>query len=406
MTLAINWNRLKSNLDAINAINRQADESCSRLALTDADAAGRGLVCEWMREAGLQVSIDRIGNIFGTQSGEGAPVMTGSHIDTVATGGRFDGTYGVLAGIEAIRTLTETRCRLKRPLCVAVFTNEEGVRFQPDMMGSLVFAGGLDLEVALNAKDRDGVRLGDELARHGYAGDVPVGAIIPHAFIELHIEQGPVLESEGELLGAVEDLQGISWQEIVFNGSSNHSGTTPMKGRRDAAYCAGRTIAFVRELVEKMGGGQVGTVGAVQLSPNLVNVIAREARLTVDLRNVDEAQLIEAERQLEGFLAQLSKDQNVAVSTNRLVRTQPVTFDSRIIEIVEEASRELGHSARRMTSGAGHDAQMMASLCPTGMIFVPSIGGISHNPREDTRSEDLELGANVLLRAMHNLAAQ
>ena len=230
MDLRIDAARMLEKIEGLAAINRREDGSCCRLALTDADREGRDLVRGWMISAGLAVHIDRIGNIVGVRSGRRqlAPVMTGSHIDTVATGGRFDGVLGVLAGLEVMETLTEEGIETARPLALTIFTNEEGVRFQPDMMGSLVFAGTLPLETALAATSEEGASLGAELARIGYSGTVPCGEPRPHAYVELHIEQGPILDGEGGVLGAVEDLQGISWQEIVVRGVSNHAGTTPM----------------------------------------------------------------------------------------------------------------------------------------------------------------------------------
>jgi N-carbamoyl-L-amino-acid hydrolase len=289
---------------------------------------------------------------------------------------------------------------------VAAFTNEEGVRFQPDMMGSLVHAGGLPLQQALDSVGTDGTRLGDELQRIGYAGDLACGAIVPHAYVELHIEQGPVMEAEGVQIGAVQDLQGISWQEITLTGQSNHAGTTPMRLRRDAGHGAAAIAVFVRDLALRYGGSQVATVGAIDLHPNLVNVIASRARLTVDLRNTDETLLQRAEQELAQFVATLAAEQRLTVATLQLVRLQPVCFDPRLVRIIEAAANARGHCTRRLTSGAGHDAQMMARICPAAMIFVPSAGGISHNPREHTDAADLARGANVLLDVMLALAAE
>ena len=404
----INRDRLFAQLVALNDINRQPDGSCCRLALSDADQQGRDLVVSWMKEIGLEVRIDRIGNIVGLQSGAAstAPVMTGSHIDTVATGGPLDGSLGVLAGLEVVRTLVEAGVATKRPLAVAVFTNEEGVRFQPDMLGSLMYAGGFSLEAALKSAAADGTKLGDELVRIGYAGEAPCGETRPYAYVELHIEQGPVLDRLGEVLGAVEDLQGISWQEITVRGVSNHAGTTPMSLRHDAAYCAAKAAVFVHDLAKRMGGSQVATVGSVRLVPNLVNVIARQATFTVDLRNTDETLLREAESELANFLRDLARDEQVSIDARRLARTEPVRFDDQVLRQIELAAHDLGYPIRRMTSGAGHDAQMMARICPTAMIFVPSVGGISHNPNEHTAPEHVELGANILLRTMQLLANQ
>lgn len=404
--LRINWPRLRHRLDRLAEVGAAENGACCRLALTDEDKAGRDLVVGWMRDLGLGVSVDAVGNILGLRKGheDGPPVMSGSHIDTVRTGGRYDGNYGVLGALEVIETLNEAGIVTRRPLAVGVFTNEEGARFQPDMLGSLVYAGGMPLDEALDSRAIDGARLGDELARIGYAGAAAPGAVTPHAFLELHIEQGPVLDAEGVTIGAVADLQGISWQELRITGQSNHAGTTPMRLRRDAGYAAAAIAGFVRRLAGEIGGNQVGTVGAIELHPNLINVIAARARLTVDLRNTDEKALQEAERRLAEFLEDLARAETVEIESRRLARFEPVMFDARIVEVVEKTASDLGLSRRRMTSGAGHDAQMMARLCPTAMIFVPSVKGISHNPAEHTEPADLEAGANVLLQSLLALA--
>jgi len=227
----------------------------------------------------------------------------------------------------------------------------------------------------------------------------------PQAYVELHIEQGPVLDAEGITIGAVEDLQGISWQELCIAGQANHAGTTPMRLRHDAGYAAAAIGAFVRTLARELGGNQVGTMGSLSLHPNLINVIAAQATLTVDLRNTDEAALQEAERRLAAFLVQLASDEGVAIQTRRLARFEPVTFDAGVAALIARVAARLGHSCRPMTSGAGHDAQMMARLCPTAMVFVPSVKGISHNPAEHTAPEHLAAGVDVLLHTLLALAA-
>ncbi|WP_256330376.1 M20 family metallo-hydrolase [Variovorax sp. YR216] len=399
---------LVERIEAHAAIGAIEGGGVCRIALTDADRDGRDRLVAWMRELGLAVSIDRIGNIFGVRRGKAdlAPVMTGSHIDTVATGGRYDGNYGVMAGLEVVRWLNDRGIATHRPLVVAAFTNEEGVRFQPDMMGSLVHAGGLPLQQALDTVGTDGARLGDELARIGYAGGMACGSIVPHAFVELHIEQGPVMEAEGVQIGAVENLQGISWQEFTITGQSNHAGTTPMRLRRDAGYCAAAIAVFVRELALREGGSQVATVGAIDLHPNLINVIPARATVSVDLRNTDEATLQRVERELAAFVGKLADEQSVRIDTRRLVRFEPVVFDGRLVRVIERAAQTRGHATRRMTSGAGHDAQMMARVCPAAMVFVPSALGISHNPREHTAPADLLRGADVLLDVLLALAEE
>lgn len=336
---------LMQRLDAHATIGATEGGGLCRLALTDADRAGRDRLVEWMHALDLDVQVDRIGNIFGRRAGrrpELAPVMTGSHIDTVATGGRYDGNYGVMAALEALATLDARGLHTDRPIVVAAFTNEEGVRFQPDMMGSLVHAGGLPLEQALNARDRDGLRLGDELARIGYAGSLDCGAIRPHAFIELHIEQGPVMEAEGIDIGAVEHLQGISWQQLEITGQSNHAGTTPMHLRRDAGHCAAEIAVFVRALAQRFGGSQVATVGSIRLHPDLINVIAARARLTVDLRNTDERRLQQAEQELADFVATLARREGVTVEIRRLARFEPVRFDAGLARVIASAARGAG----------------------------------------------------------------
>ena len=405
--IAINVDRLIARIDSLAEMELKDDGSCSRLALTDADRRGRDQVIQWMNEADLAVRIDRIGNITGLRPGRSAarPVMIGSHIDTVSNGGRYDGIYGVIAGLEVVQSLQDAGRATERPLAVTVFTNEEGVRFQPDMMGSLVYSGGLTLDEALNAKATDGARVGDELRRIGYAGTEPCGEPVPHAFIELHIEQGPILDMECGLLGAVENLQGISWQEVTIRGVSNHAGTTPMQLRHDAGYCAARIGVFVRELARRMGASQVGTVGSVRLTPNLINVIPSQAVISVDLRNTDDALLTAAEQELTAFLETLAQEEVVTIETRGLVRTPPVIFDLKVLQAIEAVAAERGLPMRRMTSGAGHDAQMMARICPTAMIFVPSVAGISHNPREFTERRHLQIGADALLHTMLRLAA-
>ena len=291
--LRVDGARLLRRIEALAEIGPIEGGGSNRLALTDADKEGRDLVVTWMRDLGLEVGIDEIGNVVATRAGrEDLPaVMTGSHIDTVRTGGRYDGNLGVLAGLEVIEVLERAGVVTRRPLAVAFFTNEEGSRFQPDMMGSLTYVGGLPLEEALSVAAIDGPSVGDELMRIGYAGPLPCPGSPPAAFVELHIEQGPVLEVEDITIGAVESVQGISWQELTIVGQSNHAGTTPMSMRHDAGFAAAEVVAYVRRLAAEMGGHQVATVGRLDLHPDLVNVVPGRAVLTVDLRNTDDALL-------------------------------------------------------------------------------------------------------------------
>jgi N-carbamoyl-L-amino-acid hydrolase len=360
-----------------------------------------------MREAGLTIAVDRIGNIFGTWAGgdaAAAPVMVGSHIDTVLNGGIYDGNYGVLAGLAVIEALQAARIAPARPIVVAIFTNEEGARYAPDMLGSLVHVGGLALDAALATVGTDGSVLGAELARIGYAGDRAPGFIVPHAFVELHIEQGPVLEREGLPIGVVETLQGISWQRVAIRGTANHAGTTPMAMRRDAGHAAARVMTFLHDTAIAAGAHTVATVGSLRLEPNVINVIPSRATFTVDLRDPDEGRLRAAEAALARMLDELAVQEGVEIATERLARFEPVIFDPGIVALIEDAARERQLASRRMTSGAGHDAQMLARICPAAMIFVPSRGGISHNPREHTEPEQLIAGAGVLLDVVSRLA--
>jgi N-carbamoyl-L-amino-acid hydrolase len=404
-SLRVNGKRLLDRLSELATRGAREDGGCNRLAFTDADKEGRDLVTSWMRDLGMKVVIDAIGNGIAHRPGvdDGPPVMIGSHIDTVRTGGRYDGNYGVLSGLEVVETLKDAGITTRRPLAVAFFSNEEGSRAAPDMMGSLVYVGGLSPQEAYDAVTIDGKKVGEELARIGYRGDAPVPGPAPYAYVELHIEQGPVLEAERFRIGAVTGVQGISWTEVTVRGQSNHAGTTPMSYRHDAGYVAGETAAFVRRLTREMKGAQVGTVGYLTLEPNLVNVVANKAVFTVDLRNTDEKLLQSAEARLDNFLGRISDDEGVEISTRRLARFEPVDFDPRMISLVEETALSLGATVKRLPAGAGHDAQMLARVCPSGMIFTPSVKGLSHNPKEHTDPVDLELGANVLLQTVLTL---
>lgn len=405
---AIQAERLLGRLRELGTIGRDEDGRLSRLAASDADKAGRDSLVRWLDEAGLDVAVDRIGNIFGVWQPEGvearAPLLLGSHIDSVIDAGIYDGCYGVLSGLEVIEVLKSSGLRPERPLAVAAFTNEEGVRYAPDMMGSLVHAGGLPVEQALATIGTDGTRLGDELRRIGYAGEREPGFLEPHAYLELHIEQGPVLEREGVAIGAVETLQGISWQRVTIEGVANHAGTTPMSLRHDAGHAAARVITFLRERALAANTPAVATVGSLRLEPDAINVIPARAVFTVDLRDPDETRLREAEGALAAFLDTLARSEGMTISAERLARFEPVIFDPELVVTIERAAGRRGFTCRRMTSGAGHDAQMMARIAPSAMIFVPSVAGVSHNPKEFTADADLIAGATVLLDVVQDLA--
>ncbi|MED5362048.1 MAG: Zn-dependent hydrolase [Actinomycetota bacterium] len=402
-SITINGARLLARIGELAQIGAiEGTQGCSRLAFTDADREGRDLVVTWMRDLGLTVSIDVVGNVVASTSSDGATgaVMAGSHIDTVGTGGRYDGNLGVLAGIEVIEATLAAGIDLERPLAVAFFSNEEGSRYPPDMMGSLAYVGGMSVEAVLEIEGVDGTVVGDELDRFGYRGSAPCPGVIPHAFVELHIEQGPVLDKEDIQIGVVEGVQGISWTELKFVGQSNHAGTTPMDLRQDSMAVAAEVTVAARVIANEMGGTQVATVGSLNLHPNLVNVIPAHATMTVDLRNTDERSLQQAEAQLTESVQRIAEAEGVAVESRSLARFEPVEFDSRVVDRIEALARQKGLSTKRMPSGAGHDAQMMARVCPTGMIFVPSLDGVSHNPAEHTDDDDLIVGTQLLADTM------
>jgi beta-ureidopropionase / N-carbamoyl-L-amino-acid hydrolase len=412
LDVRINGQRLLQRITDLGEIGpirgANGETGSARLALTDEDRDGRDLVVSWMRDLGLQVRIDAIGNVIAVRANRHGsfanPVMTGSHIDTVRTGGLYDGNLGVLAGLEVIETLDGAGIATERPIAVAIFTNEEGARFNPDMMGSLVYCGGMAVEEAYDVVGIDGARVGDELQRIGYLGSTPCPGEAPYAFVELHIEQGPVLEAEGVRFGAVTGVQGISWQELTITGQSNHAGTTPMSLRHDAGYAAARIATFIRELAIGIGHPQVGTCGAITLHPNLINVVAAKAVITVDLRNTNETILAASERRLADCIHELEKTEGVTITSRVLARFEPVQFDERVIALVEKTISALGSTVKRLPSGAGHDAQMLARMCPTAMIFTQSHKGISHNPAEFTGPEDLVMGADILLQVMLQLS--
>ena len=404
--VSVNGERLLARINELGKIGRDAEGGRTRLAASDTEKEGRDLVSEWMKEAGLEVVVDRIGNIFGIweteRNKDKKSLMIGSHIDTVINAGQYDGCLGVIGGIEVIKTLKEAGLQSERPIVVCAFTNEEGVRYSPDMMGSLVYAGGLSVDEALKTIGTDGTILGEELKHIGYEGTAEPGFIQPEAFLELHIEQGPIMDVEGVKIGAVENLQGIHWQRVTIEGVANHAGTTPTSLRVDAGLAAAKINVFLRELVKK--SGDVATVGCIEHEPNAINVIPSRAVMTVDLRNPNKEKLDADEKTLAAYFKELENTDHVKISSERLTEFDPVPFDEDIVKKIEAAAAARGLSTRRMTSGAGQDAQMMARICPTAMIFGPSINGISHNPKEYTPDEDCVAGANVFLDVVMDMA--
>ncbi len=398
----INPARLMQRLEQLARKGAQENGGVSRLALSEADKEGRDLFVTWLKELDLQVQVDKVGNILGLRPGREdlPPVMFGSHLDSVRNGGQLDGAYGVLGALEVLNTLCERQIETRHPLAVIAFTNEEGARYVPDMLGSLAYVGDLTVEEAWAVKGFDGSLFGEELERIGYAGEVQPGAIRPKAYLELHIEQGPVLEREGLTIGVVEHVTGITWLEVTVNGAANHAGTTPIELRRDAGLAAAQIIQYLRQAALELGGNQRATCGSLHFEPDVINVIPGKAAFTIDLRNTDAEVLREAERRLRAFAAELAGRDDLEIDMRPLVYVPPARFEPSLVDVIEQSARELGYSHRRMISGAGHDAQIMARKYAAAMIFVPSRGGISHSPAEYSSPEDLEAGANVLLRTV------
>lgn len=397
--------RLLSRLEALGKVGDTGDGGVRRLALSDEDKAGRDLLVSWMRELDLEVHIDPIGNIVGVMAGEtdGPVVMLGSHIDTVGTGGRFDGALGVMAGLEVVATLREAGFKPRSPIAVMAFTGEEGARFAPDLLGSCVWTGDMSVDEAYAIRDQDGFLVGEEIKRIGYAGDCAPGAVKAKAYVELHIEQGPVLDQTGGGVAAVTGVQAITWLEATVIGEPNHAGTTPMEVRRDANYAAAKLIVAARDLTKEIEGLRVNT-GRYRCEPGNVNVVARQAVFSLDMRHPEDQPLQMAEKRMREAAEAIAKEEKVTISFADLARFPATPFDPAIVAKVEGAAKRLGYPVRRMPSGAGHDAQMMAGVVPTAMIFVPSINGRSHTPDEETRPEDIVAGANVLLSVALDLA--
>jgi N-carbamoyl-L-amino-acid hydrolase len=375
------------------------------MALTDTDKKGRDLFVSWLQQIGLEVHIDKIGNIVGVLKGETDEpcILMGSHIDTVGTGGKFDGALGTLGALEVIETVKESGVRPKRSLAVIAFTNEEGARFQPDILGSCVWTGDMSLEETYPIVDTEGKSVGDELKRIGYVGDAEPGFLPTKAYLELHIEQGPVLDAEGGGVGAVTGVQAIWWSELTLTGEANHAGTTPMKYRRNPALAAARIITFLDQLTREIDG-TVANTGRITTEPGNVNVVPARMTMTVDLRNPDDKKLDEVERRFSAFLDEIRREGQIGIEQRELAKFPAQPFDPELIQAVEDAAKAHGHKVRRMHSGAGHDAQMMATKVPTAMIFGPSVKGISHNPKEFTSDADCTAGADVLLTAALKLA--
>ena len=402
--LTINGQRLWDSLMEMALIGATAKGGVCRLALTDLDREGRDLFVRWAKEAGCKITVDRMGNVFARRAGKDDsldPVVTGSHADSQPTGGRFDGIYGVLGGLEVIRTLDDHGIETDRPIEVVIWTNEEGSRFAPAMVASGVFAGVFTEEYGLSRADVDGKTMGQELQRIGYAGEIPCGRRPIHAAFELHIEQGPILETEDITIGVVTHAQGQRWYEVTLTGQESHAGPTPMPRRRDALLGAARIIDLVNRIGIAHAPFACATVGMLNVYPNSRNVIPGRVFFTVDMRHPEDNVLAQMDAELRSGVEEIALASKVEVSSlEQIFYYKPVTFDADCVASVRAAAQRFGYSHRDMVSGAGHDACYLAQVAPTSMVFVPCVGGISHNEIEDAKPEWIEAGANVLLHAI------
>ncbi len=403
MDLRVNGRRLRSTLEEMARIGGTAGGGVHRLTLTDDDRRARDLFVKWLREINLEITVDEMGNIFGRREGRTShlpPVLCGSHLDTQPNGGRFDGILGVMGALEVMRTLVENGVQTERPLVIVDWTNEEGTRFSPAMLGSGVWAGKFDRDWAYGRTDIAGKKFGEELEKIGYRGKTPARKWPVQAYYEFHIEQGPVLDKLGKTIGLPQGIVGILWHDIFVEGKANQAGPTPMEGRNDALCAAAEMILKVNELPEKMGGKMVATVGEIHNLPNSRNIIPDRVRFTMDMRAWDYDLMDRALQEIKKVFQACAENRGCLVRTEEVWRLRPTVFDSALVKTVEEVAKHLGHSSHPMVSGAGHDAAYVAQVFPTAMIFVPSIGGRSHVEVENTRWEDCEAGANVLLQCI------
>ncbi|MEI7292273.1 Zn-dependent hydrolase [Paraburkholderia tropica] len=401
--LRVNGPRLWDSLERMARIGATPKGGVCRLALTELDRESRDLFVQWAREAGCEIRIDRIGNIFARRAGRDAnasPVLTGSHADTQPTGGRYDGIYGVLGGLEVLRALNDANVQTERPIEVVVWTNEEGSRFAPAMIASGVYAGVYPLDYGLSRSDASGTTIGEALAHIGYAGDAPVGGTPVHAAYELHIEQGAILERSGKTIGVVTAGQGQRWYEIELDGVDAHAGTTPMDLRRDALVGAARIITFVSALGRSYAPFGRATVGMIEAKPNSRNTVPGRCFFTVEFRHPESATLAEMDAKLREELARVAHEEQLGHRIEQIFDYAPVPFAPECVETVRRAAQALDLSHADIVSGAGHDACYLARVAPTGMIFVPCIDGLSHNEAEAITPEWAEAGANVLLHSI------
>ncbi|CAG9214920.1 N-carbamoyl-L-amino-acid hydrolase [Paraburkholderia tropica] len=401
--LHIDGPRLWASLTEMAKIGATAGGGVRRLALTEEDRRGRELFATWCREAGMSVWTDEVGNLFARRAGtdaNAAPVMMGSHLDTQPEGGRFDGVYGVLAALEVVRALNDADIVTDKPIEICSWTNEEGARFTPAMLGSAVFAGAMTLDDALARTDAEGVTLGAALDACGARGTRPVQGVAVDSYFEAHIEQGPILEANGTTIGVVTGGQAIRWFDVTVTGVAAHAGTTPMRYRKDAFFGAAQMALEIERVMARYAPLGLVTIGQIQVANSSRNTIAANLTFTVDLRHPDDAQIDAMERDLRAVCASAAAARGLGAQIQHCWTSPATPFDAACVGLVAEAVEALGYPNERIVSGAGHDAIHLARYCPTAMVFIPCVDGLSHNEAEDALPEDVTAGTNVLLNAV------
>jgi beta-ureidopropionase / N-carbamoyl-L-amino-acid hydrolase len=399
--LSIDADRFQNRFNEFNKIGATERGGVNRPALSDANNEARDTLVEWFQDAGLDVQIDTMGNVFGRRDVQRdlPPVLIGSHVDSQYNGGQYDGVVGVLGALEVVETLETENIETHRPIEIVAWSNEEGVRFQPDMLGSGVYTGKFDLEYAYDRTDKEGNRFGDELERIGYRGQKPCDAEELHCYFEMHVEQGPYLAEQDLSVGVVEGVYGFSWLNASFTGNADHAGPTPMHLRTDALIPTTEVVQAVRDLTATTGTDLVGTVGSIDVSPNSINVIPERVEFTLDFRSYDNEIVDKAVEHIKREIEWAAEREGAEWDVEEIMRVDAMPFDDDCIATVEAAAETVGVDYMRMVSGAGHDANYLNEICPTSMIFVPSENGISHTEDEYTEWEDVVAGADTLLHA-------
>ncbi|KAB7707349.1 hydantoinase/carbamoylase family amidase [Bacillus aerolatus] len=405
----ININRLKSRMLEMAQIGKTAKGGVTRLALSEEDKEARKLFIQWMQELGMETRVDDVGNIYGRLEGKDrqAPVvMTGSHLDTVPKGGKFDGVLGVLAALEAMETIRERGIEHTHPIEIVSFTNEEGARFAPQMLGSGVVTGKFSKEYVYEREDADGFHFKNELQKIGFLGEEKDRARHIAAFLELHIEQGPILEAENLSIGIVEGVAGFSWMEVKLSGQSDHSGSTPMTMRKDSLVAASAIIQEISKWAANKKDGTVATVGRIRTTPGIINAVPGQTIFSVDIRHPEADQLDQYKEELKQFIQDMAAKEAIDCSINEIGSNRPVRFSSNIIHVLNDICQEDQLPYKRMISGAGHDAMYINQIADTAMLFVPSVNGKSHCEEEATSWKDIEKGVSVLYKALCRLASE